>query len=152
MKATDISTNTQPPEQSEEARPAEASSMNDWHDDPLLGRAISDFRRSVHAWSDAAYARPRPPEATAPRRTWRPAVAWVVGCVVALSAAGGGVYEHEHRKELVRMAQREQQKRLAEQRAKETEDLLARVDRDVSREVPDALEPLANLMAEDDSQ
>ena len=49
-------------------------------------------------------------------------------------------------------AQAEQQRLMAEQRAREEEDLLAKVDSDVSREVPSAMEPLAQLMAEDDIQ
>jgi hypothetical protein len=35
---------------------------------------------------------------------------------------------------------------VAVQRAKEEEDLMAKVDSDVAREVPSALEPLASLM------
>ena len=38
------------------------------------------------------------------------------------------------------------------QRAREAEAELAKVDNDVSREVPNALEPLAQLMTLDDSQ
>jgi hypothetical protein len=49
-----------------------------------------------------------------------------------------------------------QQQRLAaqqrdQQAQQEDEDLLAKVDRDVSREVPVAMEPLAQLMAEDET-
>jgi len=47
----------------------------------------------------------------------------------------------------------EQRRLAAEERAgQEEEDLLAKVDGDVSREVPSAMEPLAQLMAEDESQ
>jgi hypothetical protein len=35
---------------------------------------------------------------------------------------------------------------------KENEDLLAKVDSDVSRAVPSAMEPLAQLMADDEPQ
>jgi hypothetical protein len=46
-----------------------------------------------------------------------------------------------------------QQKLADEQRArKDDEDLLAKVDNDVSRQVPSAMEPLAQLMAEDEVQ
>jgi hypothetical protein len=45
-----------------------------------------------------------------------------------------------------------QQRDAAAQRAKESEDLLAKVDRDVSQEVPSALEPLAQMMTDDDSR
>ena len=46
----------------------------------------------------------------------------------------------------------EHQRQVAEQRAREEEDLLAKVDSDVSREVPSAMEPLAQLMAEDEAR
>jgi hypothetical protein len=46
----------------------------------------------------------------------------------------------------------ERQRQMAEERAREAEDLLAKVDSDVSREVPNAMEPLAQLMAEDESR
>jgi hypothetical protein len=46
-----------------------------------------------------------------------------------------------------------QQKLADEQRAlKENEDLLAQVDSDVSRQVPSAMEPLAQLMDVDEAQ
>jgi len=46
----------------------------------------------------------------------------------------------------------QQQRLVAEQHAREEEDLLAKVDSDVSREVPSAMEPLARLMAEDETR
>jgi hypothetical protein len=48
--------------------------------------------------------------------------------------------------------QAERQRLAAEQRNRDEEELLAKVDSDVSREVPSAMEPLAQLMAEDDTQ
>jgi hypothetical protein len=48
--------------------------------------------------------------------------------------------------------QAERQRAAAEQRAREEEDLMARVDSDISREVPIAMEPLAQLMAEDETK
>jgi hypothetical protein len=46
-----------------------------------------------------------------------------------------------------------QQKLAAEQRVREEdEDLLAKVDSDVSRNVPSAMEPLAQMMAEDEAR
>jgi hypothetical protein len=52
----------------------------------------------------------------------------------------------------IAVAQVEQQRLMAEQQAREEEDLLAKVDSDVSREVPSAMEPLAQLMAVDETQ
>jgi hypothetical protein len=67
------------------------------------------------------------------------------------------LYERHHQRELAKIAAAEQaarqQKLEAEQRAsKEDEDLLAKVDSDVSREVPSAMEPLAQLMTENEAQ
>jgi hypothetical protein len=67
----------------------------------------------------------------------------------------GGIHERDHRRELAKIAaqrEAENQRQLVEERAREAEDLLAKVDSDVSREVPDAMEPLARLMAEDESK
>jgi hypothetical protein len=47
----------------------------------------------------------------------------------------------------------EHERQVAAERARvEDEDLLATVDSDVSREVPSALEPLAQLMVEDEAK
>ncbi len=122
--------------------------------DPALQNTLRDFRLSVHAWSEAAYSRPH--RLPAPRqRAWRSATAWALGCVLAVGAAVGGVRERQHQQELARIAAvhaAEQQRRIAEQHALDAEDLLAKVDQDISRQVPSAMEPLARLMADDGSQ
>jgi hypothetical protein len=125
-----------------------------------LNEALSNFRLSIHAWSEAAFSRPRTAlAADAPRRVWRLAVGWALGCVLVAGGASAGLWEH-HQREMRRAAarvaeqqrlvdqQREQQARLVDQ---EDEDLLAKVDSDVSREVPLAMEPLAQLMVEDET-
>ncbi len=123
--------------------------------DPALDRVLSDFRSSVHAWSDAAYNRPRPIAAASRGAVWRKAAAWALGSMLVIGAAGGGVLESRHRQEAARIAaarEAEQQRALAEEREREAEKELAKVDNDVAREVPNAMEPLAQLMTEDDSQ
>jgi len=120
-----------------------------------LDETLSDFRLSVHAWSEAEFSRPRTAIERVHRRNWRLAVGWALGCVlVAGSLSGGAVYKH--RVNEMRIAQArivEQQRVAAQQQARqEEEDLLAKVDSDVSREVPKAMEPLAQMMAEDESQ
>jgi hypothetical protein len=124
--------------------------------DAAVDEVLRDFNLSVRAWSEAAYNRPRAlVKATPHQRAWRRATGWALGCVLAAGAAGGGIYERHHRQEMARIAaarEAEQQRLVAEQRAREAEDLLARVDSDVSREVPNAMEPLAQLMAEDESR
>jgi len=122
-----------------------------------LEQTLKDFRSSVQAWSDAEYSRPRETEKMARPMSWRVAAGWALGCVLAAGSLGGGLYERHHRQELAKIAAAaeaaSQQKLEAEQRAvKESDDLLAKVDNDVSRQVPQAMEPLAQLMAEDDAQ
>lgn len=120
-----------------------------------LGEALRDFRLSVHAWSDAVYNRPRAAIEPVKNRIWRLTAGWSLGCVLVAGSVSGGVYQH-HRQQLARIAaarQAEQQRLAAQARAsQEEEDLLAKVDSDVSREVPSAMEPLAQLMAEDETQ
>jgi hypothetical protein len=123
---------------------------------PELEEALSDFRLSVHGWSDAVYSRPRKALTVAPRRmAWRMAAGWATSCLLA-AGLSGGVYEHhwqEMKTAQARIVERERQ--VAEQRARQEELLakadseLAMVDNDVSRAVPSAMEPLAQLMAED---
>ncbi|HEY1987382.1 MAG TPA: hypothetical protein VGG85_18355 [Terracidiphilus sp.] len=123
--------------------------------DPQLQAALRDFRLTVHAWSEAAYARPRQVSKRAQAKAWWVALAWTLGCVVAVGTAGGGYLEHHHRQEVARVAaqrEAEHQRQLAEQRAREAEEELARVDSAIARQVPNAMEPLAQLMNEDESQ
>ena len=123
--------------------------------DPELEPVLRDFRSSVYAWSEAVYQRPRLVEA-APRRTaWRKAAAWALGSVLMAGGVGGGLLEYQHRQEQVRIAalrEAEHQRQLQLEKARQAEEELARVDSDIAREVPDALEPLAQLMSADDSQ
>jgi hypothetical protein len=118
--------------------------------------ALKNFRQSVHAWSDAAYTRPRTEVRVAAHSGWRLASAWALGCVLVAGSMAGGVYDHQ-RQVLSRLAREAQQAKArqlaAEQRAQPSdEDLLATVDSDVSRTVPAAMEPLAQLMDEGESQ
>jgi hypothetical protein len=123
-----------------------------------LDEALKEFRLSVHAWSEAAYSRPRRTPAALPhRRAGRLAVGWALGCVMAVMGISGGIWEHHQQGMRVAAARVVEQERLAvEQRArqnqKENEDLLAKVDSDVSREVPVAMEPLAELMDGDETR
>jgi hypothetical protein len=125
-------------------------------EDPMLDRALRDFRSSVHAWSEAAYNRPRIMHEAAPQRAaWRKAAAWSLGSMLVVGVAGGGAFEYQHRQEMARIAaarEVQHQRQLAEEHFREAEQELARVDSDVARQVPDALEPLAQLMAEDESR
>jgi hypothetical protein len=126
--------------------------------DEALDEALRDFRLSVHAWSDAACNRPRTALAPAHRRrVWRLAAGWALGCALVAGGVSGGFYEHHQREMKIAAARAAEQQRLAaEQRDRlakeEEEDLLAKVDRDISREVPSAMEPLAQLMDEDETR
>ena len=123
--------------------------------DPELEQALLNFRSSVHAWSDALYQRPRLVEFAPRRKAWRRAAAWVLGSVLVAGGFGTGLLDYQHRQEQARIAaarEAEHQRQLQEEKARQAEEELARVDSDVFREVPDALEPLAQLMTTDNSQ
>ena len=125
--------------------------------DETLSQALADFKLSVHAWSDAELSRPRILVQGVRRRSWRLAAGVALGCTLLASGVSGGFYEQHQRHEAARIAaeaQAAEQKRLvaAEKARQDEEDLLAKVDSDVSRETPSAMEPLAQLMAEDDVQ
>ena len=118
-----------------------------------LDGALRNFKLSVDSWSEAAYSDRRVAQ-SAPRRNWRPVAAWALGCALVASSVSGVVYQsHERQIEAKQAAAKvaAQQKQAADLKAADEEDLLASVDSDVSRQVPSAMEPLAQ-MAEDESK
>jgi hypothetical protein len=125
--------------------------------DPVLDQALMNFKASVHAWSDSELSRPRMVAKVVRRRSWRLAAGWALGCALVVGGVSGGVHEQHQRQETARLAAAarvaERQRLIAAEHAREAEeDLLAKVDSDVSREVPSAMEPLAQLMAEDETR
>jgi hypothetical protein len=119
-----------------------------------LDEALRDFRLSVHAWSEAVYARPRTVVELGRRRSWRLAAGWALGCVLVAGGASTGIWQH-HRQEVRISADRlaERQRLAVQEQARQAEeDLLAKVDSDVSRAVPAAMEPLGQLMVEDETE
>jgi len=142
-------------------------------DDPMVAGALKHFKASVDAWSEAAYSRPRTADRTA-RHTWRLAAGWALGCLLAAGSLAGTLYQRHVRQESARIEatraaiKAAQQKAAVEHRAtvqlvtatiatrrqptavkraaNENEDLLATVNSDVSRQVPAAMEPLAQMM------
>lgn len=121
-------------------------------DDPILASALRGFRDSVHAWSDAAYSRPRPAVAPVQGIGWRRNAAWVLTLALSVGIAARAGYErHEHNLNVARQQQQEQerQRQQAALKAHENEELMANIDNDISREVPAAMEPLAQLMTDD---
>ncbi len=129
---------------------------NDAAGDAALEDALKNFRQSVHAWSDAAYSRPRPQVQIAAHRSWRLAAVWALGCSLVVGSLSAGFYEHRHREVLaqIKAAQEARQRQLAAQQPARMsdEDLLAEVDSDVARTVPAAMEPLAQMMDENESK
>jgi uncharacterized protein (DUF885 family) len=126
--------------------------------DAQLAAALRDFKSSVHAFSDAAYTRPRTMTKEVRQRSWRVAAGWAMGCLLLVGSLSGGLIDHQHRLEtaraaaIQRAADQAEQQRLAvlEQSAKQDEeDLLAEVDSAVSRQVPSALDPLAQMMEDE---
>jgi hypothetical protein len=118
--------------------------------DPALEQALANFRQSVHAWSERAYARPRVAAPVTVHRSWRLAAGWALGCVLATVSLTGGLYKYLHRQAIAKasVAQetRPQQLAVQQRRTNDDQDLLADVDSDISRDVPAAMEPLAQLM------
>ena len=138
-----------------ETRRAALGSHDDALADPELEQVLQNFRSSVHAWSAAEYQRPRLVEVAPRRIAWRWAAVWALGSVLVAGGVGRGLLEYQHQQEQARIAaarEAEHQRQLQEEKARQAELELARVDSDVSREVPDALEPLARLMTSDDSE
>jgi hypothetical protein len=123
--------------------------------DRELEQALRNFRLSVHAWSEAELSRART-AMTVRHRSWRLASGVALGCVLLAGGVSGAVYErHQRQAEQARVAaqrEAEHQRQLAALKAREDEDLLAKVDSDVSQEVPAAMEPLAQLMADGGNQ
>jgi hypothetical protein len=141
-----------------------ADHRQDPDQEAVLGAVLQDFRASVHAWSEATYQSRI--EATyssralvlspVPRRTFaQRSLGWALSLVLTAGVATAGVHEL-HQRELAKQAalrEAEHQRQLAfEQHAREVDELLAKVDSAVSREVPSAMEPLATLMVEDETQ
>ena len=126
--------------------------------DPVLKHALGEFKSSVRAWSDAAYSRPRVTREFVVRKR-KIAVGWSFAAVLLAGAFSGGLYHRHQQDELAARiaAQRaaEQQQADAQQRAlqaQKDEEILASVDKDLAREAPTAMEPLAQLGDEGESQ
>lgn len=131
--------------------------------EPELREALGNFKASVTAWSETMMSRPREVKAP-PRTNWGLVAKLALGCVVFAGTVSGGMYQN-HRQQDIAKAEAtaaaaraaEQQRELAaqatakEQSAQSPEDLMAKVDSDISREVPSALEPLASLMTDEES-
>ena len=121
-------------------------------EDGELDAALKNFRTSVHAWAEAELARPRMVTAATPKRVWRAAVGWALGCVLMVGGASGVVYEHGRQVAQARAAAEARQAELAREaaakKAAESEDadaLLTKVNNDLARDVPMALDPLAGV-------
>ena len=124
--------------------------------EPELREALGDFKLSVDAWSETMISRPR--EAKAPARTnWSAVTKWALGCVVFAGTVSGGVYQNHRqveaaRAEAARIAEQQRATEAAKVTSVNEEDLMADVDSDVARQVPSALEPMATLMADDETK
>lgn len=127
--------------------------------DPALQQALGDFKSSVHAWSDAAHNRTRTVTGAVVRKSWQMATVWGLSILLVAGSVSGGFYEHHQRVVAAQLAAQraaEQQRQAALERAQkeaqEEEEMLASVDTAVSREVPAAMEPLAQLSEETESR
>lgn len=123
--------------------------------DAEMEEALGDFKTSLHAWSDATYHRPRARSVQIRRRTWQLATGLALGCTLLAGSVSGLLFNQHRRQQLERVEadQRaaEQAKQLVDRQSRagdSDEVLLAEVDNAVSRQVPSAMEPLAQMMEE----
>ena len=140
--------------------------------DSGLEAVLKDLRASVHAWSERTYrSRAFVPSQVPPLALWHRSLVWALSIVLTAGVVTAGVYQYRQ-KEQTRQAAIERElehQRHAEhqgtqqagvvpigesagQRGRDVDELLARVDRDVARETPSAMEPLASLMDDDEKQ
>jgi hypothetical protein len=140
--------------------PEEIGAVSGEFDNPELASALRNFRQSVHAWSDAAYTMKRAAVTPATHRVaWSKSIVWVVSLALSVGLLSIGVHErHQQQLQAAIVHQREmdRQRLLDEQRARQAQEELAqfdtelaKVDRDIAREVPAAMDPLAHLMEDD---
>jgi hypothetical protein len=130
--------------------------------EPELRAVLADFRQSMDAWSQASISRPR--AVIAPKHVWRKTLGWALGCALVAGGLTAGFWNHT-RSSAVEQVRTPLQRRpviadpLPEQKIRpaaqsearpEEEQLMASVDSDVARQVPSAMEPLAQLMAGDE--
>ncbi|HEX3892373.1 MAG TPA: hypothetical protein VHW46_07355 [Terracidiphilus sp.] len=127
--------------------------------DPALKQALGEFKASVRAWSDAAAARPRTISAGMRQTAWRTAAGWSLTALLLAGTMWGGVYQYHQREVAAQRAaahaaeqQRQAEAQRVLQEAQAEEEMLASVDTAVSREVPTAMEPLAQLSEESESR
>jgi hypothetical protein len=127
--------------------------------DAQLETALRGFRASVHAWSEREFSRARSVESLkAARHGWgwralaNPMLSWALAGALAIAVVGTPVKVH-HDQQVAAQRQHElqlQQQRLeleAKANAVDDEELMRNVDSDIAQAAPDAMEPLASLMA-----
>jgi hypothetical protein len=134
-----------------------------------LGDTLGDFRDCVHAWGQGSYGQPVPQLHASRALGWRLVAAGaMVVLLVAITLGGVAVRQIRHaavaRNSVPKQAvttQIQMQNSVPTVAAVKTstvkvdaedEELLANVDRDVARQTPKAMEPLARLMDDDEVQ
>jgi hypothetical protein len=133
-------------------------------ENPQLDReveeAIKSFRLTMHSWSERELnRRPAAASARTARSLWHwrmaPAVTWSAAAALAIAAVGVPVGVHHHNVVIRDKAAAEarihrlQEVQAAQIVAGKAEDdkLLEHVDTDIAQDAPDAMQPLASLMA-----
>jgi hypothetical protein len=123
------------------------------HLEPELRQALGHFKASVCGWSSEVMSRVEErrsrPARPVRRRVWRLAGGWALASLMVAGTVSGLLYERHQQQVLAQMQHErllEQQQQMTLERQQAEEDLLAKVESDISREVPSAMEPLAQLM------
>lgn len=131
--------------------------------DAGLDLALAEFRSSVRAWSEAAYTRARVADSSLRRRSWRLAAGWALGCALVAGGVTGGILEHQRQQDAASnaaaaepQAQQEQvataQEQVRPRDQMQDPNLMVKVDSDTAQEVPNAMQPLAQLMEDAGNQ
>lgn len=136
-----------------------------------LGPVLGGFRENVKSWSEGTCSSLRA-EIYTPSAHWKRALGWAVGCAVSVVGVAGVVQIQHHGSSSSVEPQIAMSEKVAEvepvplvpQRAPEPtrierprqqahpEDWMAKVDSDVSRQIPEVLEPLAQWTTDDGEQ
>lgn len=159
--------------------PHERARLDEITGDPELEAVLKELRANVHAWSAATYesryertdrTRARVLSQVPHRTLWHRSLVWALSIILTAGIVTAGVYQYRQKeqtrqaaieRELEHQRQAKQQVsqqagvtpgQAAPQSGRDVDELLARVDRDVARETPSAMEPLARLMDDDEKQ
>jgi uncharacterized protein HemX len=138
--------------------------MKDELEDPRVESALRHFRESVRTWSEEEFAKPRSAARPAGNSLWRlvtnPVAAWAMAGVLVAGGVGvpAGIYHQRQVAAAREAANLEQQKLKAAEAQRQAmlamndDELMSHVDSDIAQATPDAMQPLASMMSDEDGR